>query len=174
MATTLVDAIAEAYDKIHDSFADKARLARGKDIVIDFLLNKEKRYEIKRDKSRKQIFYVTKPDGKETAYTVNLQKPYLRCNCPDVVDLGIINCKHVVAAMLLSTALDIVEQSKGKRQKVAKENNQYITVRGEIERAQEMLAAMLLHIISGESSYQSVGSAIVIGEKRYVIKVEER
>lgn len=174
MPTTLVDAIAEAYDKISDSFADKARLARGKDIVVDFLLQKEKRYEIKRDKSKKQIFYIVKPDDKDTTYIVNLQKPYLRCNCPDVIDLGIISCKHVIAAMLLSTALDIVEQSKGRGQKLARENNQYITVRGEVEKAQEELAKMLLYLLSGESAYSGLRHLLTIGGKQYALTVEER
>ena len=174
MATTLVDAIADAYDKINDNFADKVRLKRGKDIVVDFLLNKEKAYTIKRDKRLQNVFYIVKPDGKETTYTVNLQKAYLRCNCPDVVDLGIINCKHVVAAMLLNRALDIVEQSKSGKQIGAKRSNQYITVRGEIEQAQERVAKMLLDLLSGESAYSGLRHVITVGEKQYILTVEEK
>jgi hypothetical protein len=175
---TLVDAVALAYDKLESHFSDKQRLERGKSLVIDVILNKDTAYQFKRDTKQPDIWYVTKPlEGKETEptqYTINLAKPYMRCNCPDVIDLGTIHCKHVIACSLLSSALSIRLLDKDKTIEDKKEQDVYLTVKAEVTQAQEILAEMLLDLLSGKRKEIGLIRSIKVGSKTYNISIQER
>lgn len=109
---TLVDSVADAYAILEPQISDKVRLQRGKSIIIDMILGKPDCYTLEMNSHTRKGF-ITKSDG--TRYLVNLMKPYLKCNCPDVVDLGTIWCKHAIACELYVSALQIGHDSKQER-----------------------------------------------------------
>lgn len=112
---TIVDALKLAKKIQRYSMVDKGRFARAYDLAEEALKGFGQ-YEImpigKVLATRRCHYAVQKFDdkgNKEAQYLVNLSSNS-GCNCPDVTQNNIINCKHVIGVILWQAAHDIFNQ----------------------------------------------------------------
>lgn len=112
---TLIDALNLAYAVQRHTMVDTARLKRSLAVAAQ-ACQAFGEYEIiplgKVVKTRRCHYMVVKYDkqgNREASYRINLNRENA-CDCPDVVQNGVINCKHVIGVVLWQAAHDIYNQ----------------------------------------------------------------